>query len=98
MTGIDFAILNFIQAHLRCAFLDSVMPAITALGNAGVVWIALTALMLLVPKYRKIGFTMAAALLMDLALCNGIIKPLAARIRPFDINTAVQLIIAKPTD
>ncbi|MFR5081447.1 MAG: phosphatase PAP2 family protein [Anaerobutyricum hallii] len=35
---------------------------------------------------------------MDLILCNVILKPLVARIRPFDVNTAIQLIIAKPQD
>ena len=98
MTAIDFSILNFIQAHFRCAFLDGIMPAITSLGNAGIFWIALTVLMLLIPKCRRVGVVMAAALAMDVVLCNGIIKPLAARIRPYDINTAVQLIVAKPTD
>lgn len=74
------------------------MPVITRLGNSGIFWILLAIALLLIPKTRKLGFTMAAALLMDVLLCNGIIKPLVARIRPFDLNTAVKLIIAKPTD
>ena len=41
---------------------------------------------------------MAAALIVDLILCNVILKNLIARTRPYDINTAVQIIIAKPYD
>ena len=36
------------------------------------------------PKYRKIGFSMAAALLMGVVICNMIMKPGFARIRPYD--------------
>lgn len=31
-------------------------------------------------------------------LCNVILKPLVARIRPYDVNTAVQLLVSKPVD
>lgn len=49
-------------------------------------------------KNEKSGVILAAALIVDLILCNVILKPLVARIRPFDVNTAIQLIIAKPQD
>ena len=39
-----------------------------------------------------------AALLVDLLLCNGIIKPLFQRTRPYEVNTAVQLLISRPVD
>ena len=39
-----------------------------------------------------------AALLADVLLCNVVIKNLVARTRPFDVNTAVQLLVAKPQD
>jgi undecaprenyl-diphosphatase len=98
MTGTEFAILDFIQNHMRTAFGDFIMPYISLLGNAGLIWIALTALLLLIPKCRRVGITMAVALVFDVVVCNGIIKPLVARIRPCDVNTAVQLLIARPTD
>ena len=41
---------------------------------------------------------MLAALLADVLLCNVVIKNLVARTRPFDVNTAVQLLVAKPRD
>ena len=95
--GIEFQILDLIQG-LRTPFGDSVMPLVTALGNAGIFWIGLTVLLLLQPKKRRAGCILLLALLFDLFLCNILIKPLAARVRPFDVNTAVQLLIARPVD
>lgn len=95
--GIEFQILDFIQ-ELRTPFGDAVMPLITSLGNAGLLWIALTAVMLLIPKKRRIGGILLCALLLDLLLCNMLIKPLVARVRPCDVNTGIQLLIAHPVD
>lgn len=80
----DLPILDWIAAHLRCGFLDAVMPVITVLGNGGMVWIAAALCLLLIPRYRKTGAAMAAALLMGLLVCNVAMKPLFARIRPYD--------------
>ena len=77
----DFSILYALQ-HLHNAVLDRVMVGITSLGNAGWIWIALTAVFLILPKYRKCGVRMAIALILDLILCNLVLKPLAARPRP----------------
>lgn len=93
----EIEILNMIQ-KIRTPLLDTFMSNITKLGNAGIVWILLTIVLLLIPKTRKSGLILAVALIVDLILCNGILKPLMARIRPFDINTAIQLIVAKPHD
>lgn len=35
---------------------------------------------------------------MDILLCNGILKNLFCRIRPCDVNTSIQLLIARPND
>ena len=64
MTAIDFSILDFIQAHLRNAFCDLIMPQITVLGNAGVLWILLTLALLCIPRTRRLGITLTAALIM----------------------------------
>lgn len=98
MSGAEFAILDFIQNNIRCGFLDFIMPKITALGNAGILWIILTVIFLISKKYRTTGIVMAIALIIDLIGCNMILKPLAARLRPFQINTAVELIISAPKD
>lgn len=39
-----------------------------------------------------------AALALEVLCCNLILKPFVARIRPCDINTAVQLLVPRPDD
>ena len=80
----DLPILEWIAGNLQCAFLDAVMPIITLLGDAGIFWIAIAATLLFIPKYRKIGLGMGAALIMGLLVCNVTMKPLFARPRPYD--------------
>lgn len=98
ITQIDLSVLDWIAEHLHCGFLDAVMPAITFLGNAGWFWIAVAAIMLCFKKTRKTGLMMGVALICGLLVGNLFLKPVIARVRPYDINTAVQLLIEKPHD
>lgn len=98
MSSLDFTILNFIYDHFRCAILDLLMPIITTFGNAGMIWILLTAVLLISRRYRSVGAAMLFALILDAVVCNLMMKPLVARIRPYEVNTAVQLLVARPTD
>lgn len=95
--GIEIQILDFLQ-KFRTPAGDAVIPLITKLGDKGIIWILLAAVLLLIPKTRKTGVILTAALCVDLILCNGILKNLFARVRPFDVNTSVQLLIPKPAD
>lgn len=95
--GIEFKILDSIQG-IRTPVGDTAMCLITKLGDAGMVWIILTVILLLIPKTRRTGIVMMAALCIDLVLCNGILKNLFARVRPCDVNTQIQLLIARPDD
>ena len=99
----DLPILEWIAENLHCAFLDTVMPLITLLGDAGIFWIACAVVLLLIPKYRKVGLSMGAALLLGVVLCNMTLKPLVGRIRPYDYQFAhfgkvIQLLVATPHD
>ena len=47
---------------------------------------------------RKSGLIVAGALLMDVLFCNVLLKPIVARTRPFDVNTAIQLLVNRPVD
>ena len=82
----DLPILDWIQAHLQCGFLDTVMPIITLFGDGGVFWIAVAVILLFFAKYRKTGFSMGMALVLGLLVCNIFLKPQVARIRPYDFQ------------
>lgn len=99
----DLPILEWIAENLRCAVLDTLMPIITLLGDAGIFWIALALVLLCTRKYRKTGAAMGVALVLGLLICNVTMKPLVARIRPYDyqqehFGKTIQLLIAAPTD
>ena len=82
----DLPILDWIQAHLQSGFMDTIMPIITVFGDAGIFWIACAVVLLFFPKTRKIGLGMGIAMAMGLLVCNVTLKPLVARIRPYDFQ------------
>ena len=91
------SILDWIQS-MRTPIGDAAVPFITKLGDAGMIWILLSVVLLLIPRTRKSGVVLAAALCVDVVLCNGMLKNLFRRIRPCDVNTSIQLLVARPDD
>lgn len=84
---LEIQILHWFEA-LHNPITNPIMYAITTLGNAGIFWIILAVAMLLIlPKqYKKIGLSMAIALILSLIFCNGIMKHLWARPRAFWVD------------
>ena len=89
----DLPVLDWIQANIQCTFLDKIMPLITVLGDGGAFWIACAVLMLLLKKYRKAGFSASLALIFGLLICNIFLKPTVERIRPYDFQEQMGVII-----
>lgn len=94
----DFTILDWIQSKLTNPFLDWLMPIITSLGNAGAIWVLIAIIFLMWNKTRKYGFIMVVTLILCMLVGNLGMKPFFARTRPFDINTAIEILISKPKD
>mgnify|MGYP000112581642 FL=1 len=93
----ELQILDWIQ-QMRTPVGDVWMVFISRLGNAGMIWILFTCLLLMIPRTRRWGAALAAALCLDAIICNILLKPMVCRIRPCDVNQTVQLIIARPAD
>ncbi len=93
--SIEFAFLDGLQT-LRTSFLDDFMVFVSSLGDRGGIWILLTMVLLVIPKYRRAGIVLACGLLIDLLLCNLLLKPLVARPRPCDVNTMMEYLIDRP--
>ena len=89
----DLPILEWIRTNLWCEVLDVAMPIITMFGDAGIFWIACSVILLLFPKTRKTGLGMGLALIMGLVVCNMILKPTVARIRPYDFQAELGVTI-----
>ena len=95
---LDGDILLFIQDVIRNPVLDPIMKVITTLGNAGILWIILTILLLIPQKTRKIGVISACALLASLLVNNILVKNLVARARPYYTIEGLIPIVSKPTE
>ena len=88
----DLPLLDWIQANIQCTFLDTTMPVITHMGSAGFL-IVFAVFMMLLKNYRKTGFSVALAMVFGLVICNIILKPGIARIRPYDYQEQAGIII-----
>ena len=102
--------LEFLHAiqGIRSELLDSIMLAITTLGDAGILWIVTGVILLAVPAVgkeeashvqmrRKMGLCMLFAMLLNLICGNLILKNLIQRPRPSWVDTSVVPLIS-PTD
>ena len=98
LMNFDMVILDLIQDNIKSGLMDSIMPLISHLGDSGLVWIILSIGLVIPKKTRKLGFVMIIALVLNGIICNIILKPMLARIRPFDVNTSIKLLINKPRD
>lgn len=99
MNVFELKILDFIQEHFKCAFLDWFMPIITKLGDGGVFWIIIAVVLLITKKYRKVGAMMGMALLLGLLIGNLTLKPLVERVRPYDMaGVEINLLVKKLSD
>lgn len=95
---VDFAILDWIQAHLKCGFLDFLMPKVTLFAEHGIFFIAVGVILLIFRSKRRCGITLLSGMAGGYLIANMIIKKVVARPRPFSINTAIELIVSAPKD
>ena len=97
LQSIDWWILHFIRDNLACGFLDFVMPKLTLLGDKGIIWIAISLVLIATKKYRKCGLLCLAGMVIGLVVGNVFLKNLAARPRPCWIED-VNMIVSIPGD
>lgn len=98
MNGFELKILDFIRENLANPVLDTVMPIITKFGDGGVFWIALAVIFLIFKKTRKMGLCMGLALLMGFITGNLILKNVVGRIRPYDLNPEIEILVKHLSD
>lgn len=91
----ELSILNAIQ-EIRTPILDIVMIFISSLGNKGYIWVSIAGILLCFEKTRKCGFAVLISVGLGFVLGDGILKPLFARPRPFQLESDMMLIIKRP--
>ena len=91
-------LLMFLQNSVRGPVLDTIMQFITSLGDGGFLAIAACLVLLLVPRWRKVGLTASLSLALDYVFLNLILKNIVARVRPYVLLEGLQLITREPSD
>ncbi|MBQ1400668.1 MAG: phosphatase PAP2 family protein [Lachnospiraceae bacterium] len=94
----EAALLLWTQNTVRHEWLDPVIARFTQLGNAGILWIVITLILLIIPKTRKIGWACFFSLVLSLIFCNGLLKHLVARPRPYTQIPGLQCLVPLATD
>ncbi|MDD6490394.1 MAG: phosphatase PAP2 family protein [Clostridia bacterium] len=94
----EFYILDFIHKYLSNPVMDVIMKFVSFLGTFGIIWIAITIILLCTKKYRLLGRSLTINLVVNLVACNLVIKPIVARLRPFEFNQSINLLVSAPTD
>ena len=97
MGELEFVILDALQT-IHNNVLDKIMMTFTFLGELGWFWILCGIVMLFFKKYRTNGWIVLFTLLTGVLIANVLLKNMVARVRPYDVNTAINVIISKPTD
>ncbi len=94
----DAGILLFLQEFVRNRFLTPVLVFITRLGDAGMIWIALSLIFLCFKKTRRTGCMSLLALFFSLCVNNLFLKQIVARTRPYDAIPDLVPLVARLTD
>lgn len=100
LTAEELDLLYQIHETIACPLLDSAMPAVTKLGDNGLLWISVAVVLLYFPRSRRTGCQMALAMALCFVFGNGLLKLLIARERPFDRDPALAraLLIEQPAE
>jgi undecaprenyl-diphosphatase len=97
LMNFDSSALLFIQETLRSDFLNGIMRVVTHLGDNGYIWILLGIILFIPPKTRRSGFDLLVCLALAYVLNDLIIKPLVARVRPFDVIDGLTILVKAPS-
>lgn len=95
---LDKEIMLYIQENLRNVTADTVMKAITHLGDLGIIWILIILILAMSKNYKKTALLMAIALSLGLLITNVVLKNNVHRKRPFHAIDNLFPLISKPKD
>jgi undecaprenyl-diphosphatase len=98
LLALDGAILMFVQERLRTGALDYIMIALSFIGNAGALWLAICAIMAAQKQRRRQGAMLFACLALCFIVNNVIIKNAVGRARPFEAIEGLRILIQAPRD
>ena len=95
LLALDGNLLLWIQDVIRQAFLDPIVSFYTKLGDAGMMWIALCLVLLIIPRTRRAGLAGAIALVLSLLCTNVVLKNLFTRARPWLVVEGLTALVSE---
>lgn len=99
--SIDIMILTGLRNVFGAPWLDKPMMFISGLGNDGFLWIAIAILFFFVGNkknpWRRWGILLLLCLGANALVCNVLLKPLVARMRPYDFM-GYEILVTRLTD
>lgn len=98
LANLDSGMLLFIQDYIRNSILTPIFLIVTKLGNAGIIWIILSIVLLIPKKTRTIGYMSVCALIGSLLINNLILKNLVERTRPYEVVQGLVPLLGKQAD
>lgn len=98
LLNLDGGVLLWIQETFVNPYLTPFFIFITHLGDYGSIWIAVSLILLLFKRTRRVGILSLAALLGSYLVNNVVLKNLVGRIRPYDAVEGVRLLTERQMD
>ena len=93
----EFYVLNFIRDNFSGSILDFIATTLGFLGR-GPIYIVILILAFIFRRSRPFARSLSASFILSLTCCNLIIKNIVGRIRPYDLNTTISLIVKAEHD
>lgn len=94
----DAGLLLYIQEYIRTDLLTPFMVFITHTVDNGIFWIALSIILIIIPKTRRIGIIAGTSLAVEAVVTNLLIKNIVARTRPYEAIDGLNILIEKQKD
>ena len=93
LSALEGPVLLWVQEVVRQPWLDPLVEWYTGLGNVGMLWIALSLLMLCYRPTRRAGAMALVAMALGLVCTNVVLKHLVGRVRPWvDVAGLIPLV------
>ena len=93
----EFPFLYWLQS-LHNPVLDTIMTFVTKLGDAGLFWIGVGIVCLVLKKHRRTGLQVLLTMLVTFIVGNLILKNLFHRSRPCAIDPSIELLLPYPSE
>lgn len=96
--GWEADFLLYIQEYIRSDLVTPFMTTFTHSGDYGIGMIILAAVLLIIPRTRKVGIIATISIALEVILNNVLIKNIVARTRPYEAIDGLVNLIEKQKD